>query len=191
MPNENGQTGPNENSGNGNSNAGQTGQASHPGITTLEDALAAIENLRKENAGRRVLTKEQEKQISEYEEWKRSQLSEAEKLKADLEAQRGATAEAWREHFSTRYNVPESRRKFLSGATKEEIEEAAKALGEEKKPEGEGKPNGGSAAGTPATPPAAPPGLFPGAVGRGKPVGSTNAGATDFDAELRNALRGK
>ena len=191
MPNENGQTGPNENNGNSNSNAGQTGQTGHPGITTLEDALAAIENLRKENAGRRVLTKEQEKQISEYEEWKRSQLSEAEKLKADLEAQKAETAAAWREYYAKQYNVPEARQKFLAGTKKEEIEEAAKALGEAKSaPEGDGKPNTGSPAGQPAgtTP---PPNLFPGAAGRGKPVGSTNAGATDFDAELRNALRGK
>lgn len=60
---------------------------------TAEQLRVELTKVRKEAAGRRVLTREQETQLHEYETWKQSQLTELEKLQKERdEAVKSATA---------------------------------------------------------------------------------------------------
>lgn len=141
------------------------------------DELASmIRSLRKENASKRVANRETQQKLSEYEEWKRSQMSEAEKLKADLERAVAERQSDWIDLYCEKYNVPEDSRDLVKGSSREDIERLAKALGvkdaqrvEEEKPRN--------------------PNLFPGT--RGSAVGSTGKNINDFDAILREQLLGK
>jgi hypothetical protein len=142
-----------------------------------EELLAEIKKLRAENAAKRVDAKKAKTELQQFEEWKRSQMSDAERLKHDLESAKKAAVDAYAEVYADKYNVPPERRKFVAGGTKEEIEEACKALGEE-------KPDSGSGEGQK---PKAAANLFPGT--RGAPVGSKAVG--DADALLRQKLMGR
>ena len=156
------------------------GEAGEGGLesATPEELIAEIKKLRTENAAKRVRTREAAAELKAFEEWKRSQMSEADQLRADLDAARAEATSAYVDVFADRYGVPESRRKFISGSNKEEIEEACKALGESK------PADGGQAAG--GVPTSAPP-IFPGV--RGAAVGSKKPAGASADDLLRTLLR--
>lgn len=151
---------------------------------SLDDALTVIKELRRENAARRVTTRETTDKLKEYEDWKATQMSEAEKLKAERDAAIQTSKQTLVQFYTEKYKVPENRIKFVSGDTKEDIEEAAKTLGEPEKGEPDAKA-------TPVVNPPAiekpNPNLFPGA--RGNPIGSTSSGTVDVDSALRQQLR--
>ena len=143
-----------------------------------EDLASIIAGLRKENAAKRVRNREDEQKLAEFEEWKASQLTETEKLKADLEKSRSDRLNDWAEMYCEKYGVPDDSRDLVRGESKETIERLAKALGkpqEEAKEERPSQPNPN-------------PNLFPGA--RGSAVGSTGKNGNDFDVLLRSQLMG-
>ncbi len=60
----------------------------------------------------------------------RVEMSEVEKLKADLEAERSERMNALREVVAAKYSLPDALAKRLLGVTREEMEQDAKALAE-------------------------------------------------------------
>lgn len=146
------------------------------------DLVTIIKNLRQENAAKRVKDRDLEQKLSEYEAWKTSQMSELEKIQAERDSAVQSAKAALVEVFASKYNVPEERVKFISGVTREEIEEAAKVLGN---PKTEDDANSGTE-GEKNEKKTEMPDLFPGV--RGKPVASDSSG-TDFDSILRDQLR--
>ena len=160
-----------------NDGSGTTG--GQGGITeaSTEELLAEIKKLRQENAAKRTKNREVQTELQQFQEWKRSQMSETDKLKADLEEAKNGAMAAWRDVFVEKYNVPAERQEFVTGATKEDVEKACKALGEGKKEEKQEGPKNSS------------PNLFPGS--RGSAVGSKTGGKTDFDSILREQLRAR
>lgn len=52
-------------------------------VLTLEDAIKEIGKLRKEAGSRRLKNKETLRKLDEYDEWKKSQMSEVERAKAE------------------------------------------------------------------------------------------------------------
>jgi hypothetical protein len=148
---------------------------------TLDAAVAAlaerdeqIKALRREAAGYRVKAKEARGKLSEFEEWRRSQMSDSERMQADLAAQREALLAEHRQVLADRYNVPAERAAYISGSTAEELRASAEALGEKTtQPPGAGVAPGG-------------PNLHPGT--RGAPVGS--GAKPDANSMLRARLRG-
>lgn len=167
MPEEN-----NENQAPQNGSGG--GPAGGEGTTmTLEEAMAEIANLRKENAAKRVRNRAAEAELAEFNKWKESQMSEAERLSAARDSALEELRAERVESACNKFNVPAERRQFVTGNTKEEIELAAKVLGD-----GENSSQ--------QEPPKPNTNLFPGT--RGNPVGSSGTGKT-FDDILRAKLR--
>jgi hypothetical protein len=152
---------------------------------SAEDLATIIRDLRKENAAKRVKDKDLSAQIKEYEEWKESQLTELEKARQERDSAIAESRTALIDLYADKHNVPEERRKFLSGATREEIEEAAMVLGTPKSDSGEEDEKNSKE----NPPPPSGPNLFPGASNRGTAVASSGSGGTDFDSVLREALR--
>jgi hypothetical protein len=151
-------------------------------FASIEDAVAELRRVRAENAQRRVKTREDEERLKEYETWKQSQMSEAEKIAAERDKLKADLRGAYVDVYAEKYGVPGERIKFVIGDTREEIEEAAKVLGVKSGPEA----NTGQVPPTQQT--SSPPNLFPGS--RGTPVGSSSDGkTTDFNAILRDQLR--
>lgn len=159
-----------------NTGGGTTGGQPEGGITeaSREDLLEEIKKLRTESAARRVENRKAKTELQQFEEWKRSQMSEAERLKLEVEEAKKSAMSAYVDVYAERYNVPEERRQFISGGSKEEIENACKVLGEAK-PDTPSQPTGKPA-----------PNLFPGT--NGTALGS-RSGGTDFDEILRQQLR--
>ncbi|HSN24007.1 MAG TPA: hypothetical protein VLS45_07540 [Methylomicrobium sp.] len=156
---------------------------------STEDLASIIKELRKENAARRVKDNELKAKIEEYDKWKESQLSELEKAQKERDDAIAASNKALVDLYADKYKVPAERVKFLSGSTREEIEEAAKVLGSGDAASGveEDEKNGTT------TTPATGFDLFPGAAGRGTAVGSQGSSAASgeavFDQTLRDRLR--
>lgn len=150
-------------------------------FATVSDAVAEIRRLRAENAAKRVRSRDQETKMAEFEAWKLSQMTEADKIAAERDKYKAELTETLTAAYADKFNVPADRRRFITGTTKEEIEEAAKLLGDVK-PEKVGEETGQ----VPPTQPKAGLNLFPGV--RGTPVGSKGAGGTDFNAVLRDQL---
>ena len=161
-----------------NANAGGALDEASP-----EDLKQIIKDLRRENASKRVVNKENDAKLAEFDEWKRQQMTEVERLKADADEARKEVVSTWQEYYVNKYNVPEARREFVRGSTKDEIEKAAKALGDSKEEKKESDSGNSDTSSDKKT----FPDLFPGS--RGKPVGSESAGAVDFDTLLRQQLR--
>lgn len=162
---------------NANPPAGQDELASK----SPEDLAAMIKDLRRENAAKRIRNREDEEKLKEFEEWKRSQMSEAEKLKADLDEARAARLSDWIDMFCEKYNVPDDSKDLVKGDSRETIERLAKALGEksQKNTDSQNEDRGNRNSNI---------NLFPGT--RGSAVGSTGKNGTDFDNILRQQILG-
>lgn len=85
--------------------------------------------LRNENKNARLKNKDRDEKLSEYEKWKQSQMSELEKARADLEAERKSHRDTLVESVAHKYGVDDEYREFLVGDTRDELEERAKKLG--------------------------------------------------------------
>jgi hypothetical protein len=156
--------------------AGNSDNSDNLSEKTPEELASMIKDLRKENAAKRIRNREDENKLKEFEEWKRSQMTEAEKLRADLEKAKAEKIDIWREALCEKYDVPEEDRDLVNGSSKEEMDRLARKLG--KKTNSSDKDNDASGQS---------PNLFPGV--RGKAVGSTGNNGKDFDLILREKLR--
>lgn len=142
-----------------------------------EDLLAEVQKLRREAGGRRVQNKalkaEQDAKLAEYEEWKKSQMTETERLKVEKAALEQTAKELLSEKRRTaaaiKLGLDLEDIDLIKGDTEEEVMASAKRLaarlGVKKESSSEG--------------------LFPGK--RGKPVGSgaKSDPATAFNAFMR------
>lgn len=99
---------------------------------TAEQLRTELTKVRKEAAGRRVLTREQEAQLHEYETWKQSQLTELEKLQKERDdAVKSATElkrERSREKAAREAGLDLKFADRLRGRTDEELLADAKEL---------------------------------------------------------------
>lgn len=101
-------------------------------ITSLEDALKVINDLRAENAAKRVKTKEVEEKASKWEEYVQSQKTELERLtesKTALEKQLAdLQANQLRDLIAKEVGVPEELIEFLTGSDEQTLRANAKKL---------------------------------------------------------------
>lgn len=67
------------------------------GAMSVEELKAELAKVRREAAGRRVANRELEEKAKKYDEWQREQMTEVERLKADLAQAQTTAAEAARE----------------------------------------------------------------------------------------------
>jgi hypothetical protein len=137
---------------------------------SAEDLLKEVAKLRKEAASRRVKNKDLDAKLSEYEEWKKSQMSDLDRAKAE-KAELEQTVlelkqETWRTAAASKAGLDADWADRVQGETKEEMIADAKRLAAAL---GEKTPGVGSLAGK-----------------RGKPVGSNPV--QDEDAWLRAEL---
>jgi hypothetical protein len=99
---------------------------------TLDDALKLVKKLRNESARRRTGSKEKDAQLAEYAEWKKSQMSEVERAKADKDEIAQERDALRREKFQTqlakKYELDEDLADLIGGATEEEMTASAKKL---------------------------------------------------------------
>ena len=121
---------------------------------------AELERTRKEAASRRVLSKEHEAKLAEYEEWKKSQMTEQERLateKAELAAENARLkSEKTRIEAATSAGLDPSFASRLVGSTDEELRADAKELAKKFKPAGlfpagGSRDNGAAGSGAPST----------------------------------------
>lgn len=102
-------------------------------ITSLEDALKELERVRKEAASRRVLSKEQEKQLQDYEAWKLSQMTEIEKAQAKIQSLEAKATEYDKLSAAKDAGLDLDLAGFVTGTTSEEMLASAKVLAEKLK----------------------------------------------------------
>lgn len=142
-----------------------------------EELLAKLARVNREAASRRISNKEKEQKLAEYEEWKRSQMSEADRLKVERDELKAMNDTLVREkvlgRVAKKANLDEDLVDLIKGDTEEEMLRSAKKLSEKfSKREPEKAPARGSE-------------LFPGK--RGKPVG--NDTGPDASAAFNSMLR--
>lgn len=132
---------------------------------SVEDLKAALARANREAAGRRVSNKEKEAELAEYREWKKSQMSEVDRLKsenAEIEARlRQAQKENLQRKIAEKAGLDSKLATRLVGDSEEEMLADARALAAE-------LPGGKSTAS----------GMLAGT--RGRPVGQS---AEESDAE--------
>jgi hypothetical protein len=101
-------------------------------ITSLDDALKVINDLRAENAAKRVKAKEVEEKAAKWEEYVQSQKTELERLtesKTALEKQLAdLQANQLRDLIAKEVGVPEELIEFLTGADEQTLRANAKKL---------------------------------------------------------------
>lgn len=111
--------------------AEQTPQSTEEGLTP-EQLRAELAKVRKEAASRRVLTREQEKQLQEFEAWKKSQMTESERLKAERDEAvaklQAAETERLQRKVARAAKLPVDLADRIRGNTEEEMLEDAKAM---------------------------------------------------------------
>lgn len=99
---------------------------------TAEQLRAELQKVRKEAASRRVLTREQEKQLAEFETWKKSQMTESERLKAErdeaVKKLQDAETEKLQRKVARAAKLPVDLADRIRGNTEEEMLEDAKAM---------------------------------------------------------------
>lgn len=102
------------------------------GINDLEAALAEISKLRKENASKRVKSKEKDAELEEFRKWKDSQKTELEKLqeaKASMEEElRLLRSSKKKNDVAEAVELPIEWAKFIQGDDEDEMKESAKEL---------------------------------------------------------------
>lgn len=96
---------------------------------TDEDKDKLIEKLRRENASRRVKSKEEQAELEAFRAWKESQMSEAEKLQARLKEAEDRLATATKKAVLAEYGLDQDLADFVFG-TEDEMVERAKVLAE-------------------------------------------------------------
>ena len=101
---------------------------------SAEDLLKEVAKLRKEAASRRVKNKDLDAKLSEYEEWKKSQMTEVERAKAEKaeleETVRSLQQENWRRDAAAKADLDPTWADRVQGETKEEMVADAKRLAE-------------------------------------------------------------
>lgn len=112
---------------------------------TPEDKDAIISKLRKENAKRRIDENANAAKLKEFEDWKKSQMTELEKAQADRdEATRERDVlktEKLRDKVAKKFKLDDDIVEFLGTGTEEEMEErAAKLAPKESEKDEKGKP---------------------------------------------------
>lgn len=113
-------------------------------ITSLDDALKVINDLRAENAAKRVKAKEVEEKAAKWEEYVQSQKTELERLtesKTALEKQLAELqANQLRDLIAKEVGVPEELVEFLTGSDEQTLRANAKKLASVK-PQGSANTN--------------------------------------------------
>lgn len=108
------------------------GEGKTSSITSLDDALKVIEDLRSENAAKRVKAKEVEEKAAKWEEYVQSQKTELERLtesKTALEKQLAELqANQLRDLIAKEVGVPEELIEFLTGSDEQTLRANAKKL---------------------------------------------------------------
>lgn len=96
------------------------------------DLKKMVEKLRRENAKRRVSEKEVNDKLKEYDDWKKSQLSEVDRLKQEAaEAKQEAEeirTERRRDRVARKYEIDDDLAEFLGTGSEEDMTERAKKL---------------------------------------------------------------
>lgn len=99
---------------------------------TPEQLRAELAKVRREAASRRVLTKEQAAQLKELDDWKKSQMTEAERLKAERDDAVSKLKEAETEKLQRKVaraaKLPSHLADRIRGGTEEEMRVDAEAL---------------------------------------------------------------
>lgn len=133
---------------------------------TVEELKAALARANREAAGRRVSNKEKEAELAEYREWKKNQMSEVDRLKAEKAEMEAEVRQVRRENLqrkvAAKAGIDPKLATRLVGDSEEEMLADAKALAAE-------MPGSGKSTAS---------GLLAGS--RGRPVGAT---AEETDAE--------
>jgi hypothetical protein len=141
---------------------------------TLEDALKELKKVRSEAARRRTSGKEKDAQLAEYEEWKKSQLTDLQRAqaeKAEIEAELNKLKKGKLQvALAKKHGLDEDFAELISGDSEEEMNDVAKRLAAKLGVKGSSK---GAA-------------LFPGR--QGKPV-STEGKEQDAKTAFNNFIR--
>lgn len=99
---------------------------------TPEQLRAELAKVRKEAASRRVMTREQEKQLAEFETWKKSQMTESERLKAErdeaVKKLQDAETEKLQRKVARAAKLPVDLADRIRGNTEEEMLADAQAM---------------------------------------------------------------
>lgn len=97
-----------------------------------EDLLKEVAKLRKEAASRRVKNKDLDSKLKEYDDWKRSQMSEVERERAEkaelLNTVRVLREESWRRDAASKAGLDPDFADRLNGETEDELIADAKRL---------------------------------------------------------------
>lgn len=148
------------------------GESKGSSITSLDDALKVINDLRSENAAKRVKAKEIEEKAAKWEEYVQSQKTELERLtesKTALEKQLAdLQANQLRDQVAKEVGVPEELIEFLTGSDEQTLRANAKKLASVKQ--------GSSNTSAPKTD------FFAGQ--RGTPVSKPTEGLNDFFTKM-------